>query len=208
MNDRVTANLPSADFDRTEKFYAALGLASVWKDAGWIILRGGGLEITRTRAAADLLVFNAYGHLFACGLALYLLRERGFEPLWAAVVAAAPIIQYLHDGAAGFFAVGLAAALMTAATQWRGALPGFAAPLIWLSSISYGLYLTHQMIGYTLLAGIERAGAGAGLTIALTIVAAVSIAAVLTYGVEKPAARALKKRLGGRARPALSDVRT
>lgn len=45
MPDRVTANLPSRDFDRTEAFYAALGFAASYKDAHWMILRRGPLEI-------------------------------------------------------------------------------------------------------------------------------------------------------------------
>jgi catechol 2,3-dioxygenase-like lactoylglutathione lyase family enzyme len=45
MTDRATANLPSADFDRTEHFYAALGFAVQFKDKGWIILQRGALEL-------------------------------------------------------------------------------------------------------------------------------------------------------------------
>ena len=43
--DRITANLPSRDFERTQAFYGALGFAPVYRDEGWMILRRGPLEI-------------------------------------------------------------------------------------------------------------------------------------------------------------------
>jgi catechol 2,3-dioxygenase-like lactoylglutathione lyase family enzyme len=36
--DRATANLPSADLDRTAAFYSALGFTISFKDDGWMIL--------------------------------------------------------------------------------------------------------------------------------------------------------------------------
>ncbi len=45
MADRITANLPARDFDATERFYAAMGFATSWKDDGWMILRRGPLEL-------------------------------------------------------------------------------------------------------------------------------------------------------------------
>ena len=43
--DRATANLPSADFDRTERFYAAVGFATRFRDRGWMILQRGAIEL-------------------------------------------------------------------------------------------------------------------------------------------------------------------
>lgn len=43
--DRITANLPSRDFDVTEAFYAKLGFARVWRDESWMILTHGPFEI-------------------------------------------------------------------------------------------------------------------------------------------------------------------
>jgi catechol 2,3-dioxygenase-like lactoylglutathione lyase family enzyme len=43
--DRVTANLPSSDFDRTAEFYGSLGFEPVFRAEGWMILRSGPLEI-------------------------------------------------------------------------------------------------------------------------------------------------------------------
>jgi catechol 2,3-dioxygenase-like lactoylglutathione lyase family enzyme len=41
--DQASPNLPSRDFDETEKFYAALGFRREWRDEGWLILASGSL---------------------------------------------------------------------------------------------------------------------------------------------------------------------
>ena len=43
--DRVTANLPSRDFDKTAAFYQTLGFQVRFKDKSWMILTRGPLEI-------------------------------------------------------------------------------------------------------------------------------------------------------------------
>lgn len=45
MVDHATPNLPARDFDAAERFYAALGFETGWKDGGWMILRRGGLTL-------------------------------------------------------------------------------------------------------------------------------------------------------------------
>jgi catechol 2,3-dioxygenase-like lactoylglutathione lyase family enzyme len=45
MADHATPNLPSRNFEATARFYAALGFAESWRDAGWMILERGGLTI-------------------------------------------------------------------------------------------------------------------------------------------------------------------
>ena len=43
MSDTATPNLPSHDFEKTSKFYAALGFSETWRDKGWMILKHGAL---------------------------------------------------------------------------------------------------------------------------------------------------------------------
>ena len=45
MGDRATPNLPSRDFAATAAFYVALGFETGWRDAGWMILRRGDLQL-------------------------------------------------------------------------------------------------------------------------------------------------------------------
>ncbi|RKF16558.1 bleomycin resistance protein [Roseovarius spongiae] len=43
--DRITANLPSRDFDVTEAFYATLGFRRQYRDDGWMILDRNGMSV-------------------------------------------------------------------------------------------------------------------------------------------------------------------
>jgi hypothetical protein len=45
MTDYSTPNLPSREFEVTEKFYAALGFVTSWSDSGWMILRRGDVTL-------------------------------------------------------------------------------------------------------------------------------------------------------------------
>ena len=44
-NDRITANLPSRDFDATAAFYGALGFTVSYLDDGWLIMSRGPLVL-------------------------------------------------------------------------------------------------------------------------------------------------------------------
>ncbi|KPF78947.1 bleomycin resistance protein [alpha proteobacterium AAP81b] len=45
MTDRATPNLPARDQDATIAFYAALGFTTGYRDAGWLILQRGAIEL-------------------------------------------------------------------------------------------------------------------------------------------------------------------
>lgn len=45
MSDAATPNLPSRDFERTSRFYVALGFSEGWRDDGWMILKRGDLTL-------------------------------------------------------------------------------------------------------------------------------------------------------------------
>ncbi len=45
MNDRITANLPSKDFDATVGFYGRLGFDVGFRKEDWLILERGALEV-------------------------------------------------------------------------------------------------------------------------------------------------------------------
>lgn len=45
MPDRITANLPARDLGAAEAFYRRLGFVPAFRDAGWMILRRGPLEL-------------------------------------------------------------------------------------------------------------------------------------------------------------------
>lgn len=43
--DRALPNLPSSDFDMTQRFYESFGFRAMFRDDGWMILQRGSVEI-------------------------------------------------------------------------------------------------------------------------------------------------------------------
>ncbi|MGH8570821.1 MAG: acyltransferase family protein, partial [Gammaproteobacteria bacterium] len=72
---------------------------------------------------------------------------------------------------------------------------------LWLGGISYSLYLSHHNLGYSLLARLHDVGLSVSSSFLITLAGALIMAALLTYTVEQPAMRALRRR-GRMASPA------
>ncbi len=142
-----------------------------------------------------LLVLNPYGCLFGCGLALYLLRTRGFSLAQAAILPATPLVVALYDGWHGLVVAGLIVLVMSVACLTRGQPGRLAKPLIWLGGISYALYLTHQMLGYALIARLQALGLGPWASFAIALCAALLLAHLLTHYWERPVSAWMKRRL-------------
>lgn len=67
-----------------------------------------------------------------------------------------------------------------------------------LGTISYPLYLLHHTIGQIIIDRAARAGLGGNSCVAVAVVCAIALASLVTYLVERPALRAIKKRLVAR----------
>lgn len=133
-----------------------------------------------------------YIPMFAIGIGLYDLRRSGrFEARHAAWLAACMLAHGLVDSWDSM-AVGIG--LMTVVgLAVHGRLPILAArPLVYLGSISYTLYLTHQNLGYILIRQLEAWGLDPHLAIAVAGLMAVSLAALLSHTVEQPAMRRIR----------------
>ena len=68
-------------------------------------------------------------------------------------------------------------------------------PLIFISEISYVLYLTHQFIGFGIIQKMEMYGMTAEVWMLLPIAHAILLATILHYGVELRINRMIKKRM-------------
>lgn len=64
-------------------------------------------------------------------------------------------------------------------------------PLLWLGAISYALYVSHQMIGYHIMAFAEGQGLPRPTTIATALGVVLTLSTLLTRFVERPARRAI-----------------
>lgn len=67
------------------------------------------------------------------------------------------------------------------------------APFAWLGAISYSVYLLHQVIGFDLLWQLEHHGIDGGPAALITLVVMLGLASLLTYSVERPAMRLIRR---------------
>jgi peptidoglycan/LPS O-acetylase OafA/YrhL len=65
-------------------------------------------------------------------------------------------------------------------------------PLLWLGSISYALYLCHEMLGWRLMRALETYGVPRAGAIMIATIMALGLAHLLTIAIERPARRAVR----------------
>lgn len=133
-----------------------------------------------------------YIHLFAIGMVCYRAWQRQrFTYGELALVAACVVWRGWFDDTwqVALLVAALAALLWIAV---RGTHFLQAKWLIFVGTISYSLYLTHQNVGYVILQMCEQQQINANVGLLLALVASVGLATALTYGVERPAIAWLK----------------
>lgn len=81
-----------------------------------------------------------------------------------------------------------------------------AAPFVFLGAISYSLYLLHQAIGFALIHRLEAAGVSSLAAVVATALLLMALATALTYGLERPAMRGIRRWWQGRRRPAHAAI--
>jgi len=148
-----------------------------------------------------LLVVNAYSHLFAAGIVLFLWQEGGGNWQRAGLLAGAVAVQYATDGPLGAAIVAATILLFRLIAMGRAPMLRFR-PFVFFGTISYSLYLLHQLLGFRLIDALQRTGwTPVSSTLAATA-CMVLLATAVTYGIERPAAERLR-----RLRPALGRRR-
>ena len=133
-----------------------------------------------------------YLHLFALGIMLY--RTENAEcraPIAWFLAVWCVVVQGQLDS---WKAAGVAALLaFTLREAVRGRLPLLSAPpLVFLSTISYPLYLIHQNVGYVLIRYLEGLGLSPSFAIATAIGGSMLLATGISRYVERPAILAVK----------------
>ncbi len=139
-----------------------------------------------------LLIFQNI-QFFVTGMMLYRCWQKRLTPNRAAIIAMSilttlivqgPFLAALH----AIFAIVIALAVMGRLGVLRSA------PLVFLGSISYTLYLTHQNAGYVVLHALETRGINANIAILTTVLAAVAFASLMSAYIEQPAMRFIRSR--------------
>ena len=143
----------------------------------------------------ELLILD---HAFAFLIGVLLYRSLKSPRWWHLPAIVACLAAKLPTGPHADAYVSAALAVLVGVTT-RGYLKFLEARvLVFLGTVSYPLYLTHQNIGYVII----RAGYGAGLnpnvSIVIAAAAALLVATAITFGVERPAMAFLRDRRPGR----------
>lgn len=168
-----------------------------WIIVGWLVIAvfcgiAEKMDYHLSYTARELLIVR-YIPYFAIGILFYRIRSRpqgrhvdigliglclvaialAFKPIYAEVAVVCTAIFAL-------FVAGLLGGL-----RW--------APFAFLGTISYSLYLLHQAIGFSLIWHLENKGVPAGMAALGVAVLVTGLAIALTYLVERPAMRAIRR---------------
>lgn len=137
--------------------------------------------------AARRLMLLDFVPLFAMGFLLYMIKTktgRTWQNLLGILVAAF-VFHSIDHGKHNPAATALILALVTACAYGRVPLLRFK-PLIFVSTISYALYLCHNNLGCVLIHRLDHSGYPPVVCFALALVFALSLATIVTTRIEAP----------------------
>jgi peptidoglycan/LPS O-acetylase OafA/YrhL len=127
-----------------------------------------------------------YAPFFAMGVSFFDLTARGNRGLRALLIPAAIGTEFLISGWEGTAVASVIAGLFFLAVTGR--LRFLTSRLtLWLGAISYSLYLIHRNLGLAAIGWMLSRQVPVSVAVAVTVLGALGLATLLTYGVERPA---------------------
>ncbi len=153
--------------------------------------------LVRFPGAVQITFLLPYTQLFLAGILFYKVRNR--QDTWATHVliltcwATQPWVFWGGTGGVGVVVATVCFALFYAFAYDRLRWIAWA-PLIFLGTISYSLYLTHQNIGMAFILNLNDAEVNPNVSVLLAVALSLLIATAITFGVEHPCMRLLRAR--------------
>ncbi len=172
-----------------------LSIAWLAAAAGTHLLSDLGFAVPETIQQVFVLDFAA---LFVAGINFYEIYEKGSSITRAALIVACLLVHWIDDGTASAERILVIFGLVAIAVSGRARFL-CVRPLVWLGTISYSLYLTHQMIGFAVIEWLSADRIPSVVAIPTTAGLAIAVASAMTYFVERPAMRAIRSRRKARA---------
>jgi peptidoglycan/LPS O-acetylase OafA/YrhL len=178
---------------RTLLWYLAICLAGTWWLGGIDAELSGTAAADRAKLLQELLLLP-YLPLFAMGMLLYEVRRGAGSRFWnslgvlAAAVVFHTIDQRDHNPAATILFLGL-----LAGAGWGVLPPLRCRPLVFVSTISYSLYLLHNNLGTTFIYHLNQAGVPSLVCFLLVIPFVIAISSAATFWFEQPISAFLRR---------------
>jgi peptidoglycan/LPS O-acetylase OafA/YrhL len=154
-----------------------------WLVASAVWARTGEVEVWRTYLVLQ------YAPYFTAGIMFYLMRQER-RRAYMLVIALAWVVVVLRSGLTG---AAVATCCFTAmALAISGGLRWLVNPVtVMLGTVSYALYVTHSL-AIPVLTSLNHSGVPSVISVPAMMLAAVGLAAAVTYGIERPAMRGLR----------------
>jgi len=165
-------------------------ICSCWLIAAsiWAIAIGKG----ETRDPFALALALDQAAFFTIGIILYEIKRNGSSIASGLVMALALFTAFLVEGTAGLL-VALAVSAIAALGLWGHLGPITNQATLFLGSISFALYLVHRNLGYQALERLSEVDVGFVSALVLVIIGALILAGLVTYVVERPSIRLLRR---------------
>jgi peptidoglycan/LPS O-acetylase OafA/YrhL len=139
---------------------------------------------------SHLLVLK-YAPWFIIGIEYYFIRNIGYRAIGMILMASCLGTELFISSASDALIMALFIVMFHFAVFFP-IKTHFIKPLIWIGYISFPLYVIHQMIGYRVLRSLLHQHAPPSAAIEFTVVGAVLIASLISFGIERPAMRLIR----------------
>jgi peptidoglycan/LPS O-acetylase OafA/YrhL len=146
---------------------------------------------------ANLLFLRNHAHLFIAGMMYYKVWREGHSVRRLAIIAACVVANAAVHPLTSTPAATSTPAILTLVGLFYLAVRGHLSwivcrPLEFLGTISYSLYLLHQMIGIAIIYSLLAHGVDPHLAITTALAVVLALAVAVTFGIEEPAQRAIR----------------
>ena len=136
-----------------------------------------------------------HAHLFIAGMVFYRIRNEGSTVARALLLGGCLLTHYFIHGPMATPFIGMFFGIFLLIAKRKLSWLAFR-PLVFLGGISYSLYLVHQNIGYAVMKQLADKPRGAQIFAAVAV--SLIIATLLSYTIEKPALRFVRKKWAAR----------
>ncbi|QDS91985.1 Acyltransferase family protein [Roseimaritima multifibrata] len=160
----------------------------------WIAAGESGMHVQFAGIVRRIMLLD-FIPLFGIGFLLYMIKI-GKGPMWrnlCGILLAAAVFHSIDHGKHNPLATALIIGLVTLSAYGKIPLLRFRI-FVWISAISYPLYLFHNNLGTVLIHRFDQAGVAPVVAMCIALVFSIALAILVTTRIEQPLTRYLRNR--------------